>query len=156
MMNHYLLIVNDCWDENGKKITARNVALHRLDRKLWNIYPNTPHRKLFRPDDLAIIYLAGSSEGGRSFLASARIAGVTSDPKALRGLYGEPPASALMLEDISIFKSCPRIADIKDELDFVPKNNPKWGCVLQRGAKIINDKDFYRIIADAGNCGESS
>lgn len=25
-MNYYLLIVNDCWDDRGNKISAKNVA----------------------------------------------------------------------------------------------------------------------------------
>lgn len=155
-MNHYILIVNDCWDDSGKKIPAKDVALHRLGRGLWNIYPNTPHRKLIQPGDAVVIYLAGSSAGGRSFLATANVRGITSDPKSLSGLYGEPPVSAVILGDISIFPECPKISDIKDRLDFVPKNNPKWGCVMQRGAKIISEKDFALIIAAAGNSDESS
>lgn len=154
-MNHYLLIVNDCWDDNGKKITAKNVALHRLERGLWNIYPNTPHRKLIQPGDAVIIYLAGNSEGGGTFLASAHVQAITNDSKCLLGLYGEPPISALILERISIFRDYPKISDIKEELEFVPKNNPKWGCVMQRGVKIINAQDFSRIISAAGNSFES-
>lgn len=155
-MNTYLLIVNDCWDDNGKKISAKNVAFHRLERGFWNIYPNTPHRKLIQAGDAVIIYLAGHSEGGGTFLASALVKGITNDTKCLSGLYGIPPISALVLENISIFKECPKIADIKEELEFVPKNNPKWGCVMQRGVKIINEQDFLRIISAAGNSCESS
>ena len=61
-------------------------------------------------------------------------------PKFLSGLYGEPSASALMLEDIAVFPESPKIADIKDELEFVPKNNPKWGSVMQRGGKNHKQK----------------
>lgn len=154
-MNYYLLIVNDCWDDRGNKISAKNVAQHRLSRGLWNIYSNTPHRKLIKAGDSVIIYLAGTSEGGRAFLATAKVQGITSDPKSLSELYGEPPASALMLEDIAVFPESPKIADIKDELEFVPKNNPKWGCVMQRGAKIISKKDYERIVT-AGNFAVSS
>ena len=60
-----------------------------------------------------------------------------------------------MLEDIAVFPESPKIADIKDELEFVPKNNPKWGCVMQRGAKIISKKDYERIVT-AGNFAVSS
>lgn len=150
-MTHYLLIVNDCWDDKGKKIPALMVARHRLEQGLWNLYPNTPHRKLLREGDGIIVYLAGQSEGGKTFIAKATVKGITNDPRFLRGLYGEPPIAAILLTDISTFQTCPKIADIKDELDFVPKHNPKWGCVMQRGVKRIEEKDFLRIMTAAEN-----
>lgn len=58
-MNAYLLIANDCRDDNDEKISAKNVALHRLERGFWNIYPNTSAENLFY--DSVIIYLAGHS-----------------------------------------------------------------------------------------------
>lgn len=148
-MTHYLLIANDCWDDAGKRIPAMKVALHRLERGLWGLYANTPHRKLLREGDVVLVYLAGQSAGGKTFFAKARVKGVTTEPRLLRGLCGDPPISAIMLEDIDRFRNCPKIADIKDELDFVPKGNPKWGCVMQRGVKRIGEKDFSRIMAAA-------
>lgn len=145
-MMHYLLIVNDCWDDMGKRIPARQVAMHRLAQGLWSLYANTPHRKLIQEGDEVIIYLAGQSEGGKSFIAKARVKGVTTEKRLLFGLYGEPPISAIILEDIERFQSCPKIIDIKDELEFIPKGNPKWGCVMQRGVKRIKGKDFFRIM----------
>lgn len=150
-MTHYLLIVNDCWDDKGKRIPALKVALHRLEQGRWSLYANTPHRKLLQDGDEVLIYLAGPSEGGKTFIAKATVRGVTTEPRLLRGLYGEPPISAIMLEGIDKFRNCPKIADLKDELEFVPKDNPKWGCVMQRGVKRITEKDFSRIMAAAGS-----
>lgn len=155
-MKYYLLIVNDCWDDKGKKVTAREVAIHRLERGLWNLYANTPHRKYIEAGDQVIIYLAGQSREGKTFLASAVVKGITDDYKSLKGLYGDPPIAAIMLGDINMFQTCPKISEIKDELDFVPKNNPKWGCVMQRGLKVISEEDYRRIIAAAENSDVSS
>lgn len=155
-MTHYLLIVNDSWDEEGKKIPAIEVARHRLEQGRWGLYANTPHRKLLRQGDKVIVYLAGHSEGGKTFIATATVQDITEDPRLLSGLWGEPPIAAIVLADIARFRTCPQIADIKDELEFVPKHNPKWGCVMQRGVKRIGEKDFSRIMAAAKNCFEAN
>lgn len=147
MKNHYLLIVNNTWKEDGSPISAEVVALRRLERGLWNLYENTPHRKNIVEGDKVIIYLAGSGPHGKSFAGKAVIDGISADCKSLKDLYGDPPVAALKLREIILFPNFPPIAQIKDELDFVPKNSPKWGCVMQRGLKRISDKDFNTIIA---------
>lgn len=148
-MMHYLLIVNDCWDDMDNRIPAMKVAQHRLEQGLWSLYANTPHRKFLQAGDEVLIYLAGQSEGGKTFIAKAKVKGITTEPRLLLELYGEPPISAIMLENVDRFQNCPKISDIKDELEFVPKGTHKWGCVMQRGVKRIKEKDFSRIMAAA-------
>lgn len=146
----FLLVASKAESLEGKYIPAETMARRRIDAGYWGLYANTPHKAEIKPGDTLIVYLAGP--GGMRFFASA-LAG-TVDFKA-RGYGGDgdaltdPPAAILPLVSPRVFPTSLPMARVKDRLEFVPKGNPKWGCVLQRGAKRISAADAALILSEA-------
>lgn len=146
----FLLIASQAESLDGKRIPAERMARRRIEAGSWGLYANTPHKAEIKAGDTLIVYLAGP--GGMRFFASA-VAG-TVDFKA-RGYAGDgyaltdPPAAVLPLVSATVFPESLPMARVKDRLEFVPKGNPKWGCVLQRGAKRISAADAALILAEA-------
>jgi hypothetical protein len=147
--SNYLLIVSPGYNLDGRRISSEELARHRIQTGLWGLNANTPHRKEIKEKDNLIVYLAG--ENKRIFFASAVIDKVSHTPQhtTLDGpdSLGTPPSSIITLCQSEIFKRPIHIGELKQLLSFIPQNNPKWGCVMQRGMKRISQKD-YNIIID--------
>lgn len=152
-MTTYLLIVNRVERFDGGYDSAITIARRRLAVGKWALYANTPHRAEMRVGDRVLIYLAGAEKGARHFVASASITALDESAKACQGYYADgpdtlvdPPFAVISLADIRWLDVPVPIRAVKDALDFVPKGTNKWGCVLQRGAKRIGDRDAERIL----------
>lgn len=146
-MNFYILVGNSVDHYWRGKVAARVVAQRRTEAKLWPLYRNTPHQREVQPGDGVILYLAGDKE--RNFVAIASAGAIVSSKGYDADgddVVTDPPTSLLQLKNVKWMKKERSIYDIKDELDFIPKNNKKWGCVLQRGIKKISKKDFDTIV----------
>lgn len=144
---YFLLIASRSEDLNGKPLTGEVMANRRLEAKEWGFYENTPHKGKVKKGDLLIVYLAGPKD--MKFLAAATagdihkdIKNYTADGDALTDI----PVAVLTLSDVIFFKNKTTIHEVKDELDFIPKTTNKWGCVLQRGLKLISKKDAETIL----------
>ena len=146
----FLLIASQAESIDGKRIMAESMARRRLDAGLWGLYANTPHKAEIKPGDILIVYLAG--RGGMRFFASAVAGAVDFKARVYRGdgdALTDPPAAVLSLRSPRIFPNSLPIARVKERLEFVPKGNPKWGCVLQRGVKRISAADAALILSEA-------
>lgn len=146
----FILVASQAESVDGKRIPAESMARRRLNAGYWGLYANTPHKAEIKPGDTLIVYLAGP--GGMRFFASA-VAGAIdfktrrydSDGNALT----DPPAAVLSLLSPNVFIEPLPMARVKERLEFIPKGNPKWGCVLQRGAKRISSADAELILSEA-------
>lgn len=144
------LIISSRFD-NGftEAYTANDIAIKRLEIKRWPLYKNTPHRKKISINDNALIYISGNGINSQCFIADVRICGITDSKHVIQEesqFSSEPPISVLLLDSINIFKRPVYIRSILNTLDFIPKSTIKWGCVMQRGLKIISDKDYTSIL----------
>jgi len=146
-MEIFLLVANKSEGVSGEPVEAYQVAMRRLKSKTWGMYANTPHRKVVSVNDKVVIYVAGSGYLGKHFIASADIVKVVEGKNVKNDLWLETPQVAtLELGCIKYFDVPVSIKEVKDCLDFIPKNTSKWGCVLQRGLKRIKQSDFNTII----------
>lgn len=149
-MAAFLLVASSAESLNGKRITSEVMARRRLEAGRWGLYANTPHKHEIKLGDTLIIYLAGKN--GMRFFASAEAGLVDFNAKdfcADGDALTDPPVAVISLLSCYIFPSSLPIERIKDRLEFVPKENPRWGCVLQRGVKRISDTDAALILAEA-------
>lgn len=146
----FLLIASQTESLEGKRILAETMARRRIEAGSWGLYANTPHKSEIKPGDTLIVYLAGA--GGMRFFASA-VAGLVDLKVRAYGGDGDaltdPPAALLPLINPRIFPVPLPMERVKERLEFVPKGNPKWGCVLQRGAKRISAADAALILSEA-------
>ncbi len=145
--NAYLLIASPSENTQGERVSALDLAERRLSAKKWGLWAHTPHQKEIQTGDLCIIYLAGT--GAKQFVACARVVNVLRST-TMNHIDGDAltdfPSTVLHLNDVQWFKHPISIANIKDKLDFIPKNVVRWGCVLQRGVKKISPKDASTIL----------
>lgn len=149
-MNYFLLIASASEDLNGASISALEMANRRLGAKSWGLWANTPHKKEIAPEDILLVYIAGVN--GRKFIATAKAEMVRFGDQPYVGdgnALTDPPCAVIKLKDIRRFDAPIFISEIKDELEFIPKNVARWGCVLQRGVKRISSKDASTILVKA-------
>ncbi len=148
---HFLLIASRSEDMEGITIPGYEMARRRLEAKQWGLYENTPHKWKIKPGDQLIIYLAGPQD--MKFFAMAvadKVIKDVADYDADGDALSDFPVAVLFLKDINYFPRQPTIQEVKDELDFIPKTTNKWGCVLQRGLKVISKKDSETILSFCG------
>ena len=152
----FLLVASQAESIEGKRIMAESMARRRLDAGLWSLYANTPHKAEIKPGDTLIVYLAGP--GGMRFFASAVAGAVDFKARVYRvdgDALTDPPAAVLSLCSPRLFPVSLPMAMVKDRLEFVPKGNPKWGRVLQRGVKRISAADAALILSEAESVARS-
>ena len=146
-MNYYVLVVNRTENVHGGWISARELATRRLAQKSWGLYERTTHRKRIAPQDKLLVYLAGAHQ--MVFFATATVESITHEGGGIvdgMDALTETPASTLKLTDIRLFKVLPKISDLKDRLQFIPKGTSKWGVALQGGLKRISKADYDLIL----------
>ncbi|WP_133059248.1 hypothetical protein [Burkholderia puraquae] len=148
----FILIASKAELLDGGVIHAEELARRRLNAGKWGLYINTPHKAEIRPGDALIVYLAGP--GGQRFIAAAEAGEVDFKDRSYQAdgdALTNPPAAVLSLHSTEFFPIPLPIARVKDRLEFFPKNNPKWGCVFQRGVKRISVEDAMLILEEAGS-----
>ena len=149
-MAAFLLIASPAESVDGQRISSEVMARRRIEAGRWGLYANTPHKTEIRVGDTLIVYLAGP--GGMRFFATAKAGSVdfkVRDFQADGDALTDPPAAILSLVSPRLFSSSLPMAKVKERLEFVPKGNLKWGCVLQRGVKRISDADASLILSEA-------
>lgn len=149
-MNTFLLVANSADAVSGGRIPADVIVGRRLAAGQWPLYKNTPHQKEMQSGDKAIIYLAGPKQ--MKFVAQVQIDAITSAKNFSADgddALTDAPVQAILFSKVQWFKEPISIRGIMANLDFVPKNTIKWGCVLQRGAKKISLSDAEVILTKA-------
>lgn len=147
-MHHFILIASDSESLSGSILPAMEIAQRRLKAGTWPLYKGTPHKRDVREGDMLIVYLAGSR--AMQFFAIAEAGGVNfdaADSRADEDTLNSAPHAVLTVTQAQIFQYPLPLARIKNQLEFIPKNTPKWGCVLQRGVKRISSADA-KLITD--------
>jgi hypothetical protein len=145
--SYYILVASRAYSIDDEWIGSEEMARRRLEARQWGLYENTPHKSEISPGDTLLIYIAGARR--MQFIASAEAGDVDFAAKSYEAdgdALTNPPAAVLHLRSTNTFSQPLPISEIKDDLDFVPKNNPKWGAVLQRGAKKISATDAKVIL----------
>lgn len=152
-MTAFLLIASPSESIDGTRIPAEAMAMRRIEAGYWGLYENTPYKKKIQPGDTLIVYLAGY--GGRRFFASAEAGSIEFNPPRGFCVDGDaltdPPAAVISLVSTRIFSPSLPIIKIKEMLEFIPKGISKWGCVLQRGVKLVSDADASLILTEAAS-----
>ena len=144
--NYFLFITNDSFDPDGSKIHAGLVLQKRLEQNIWEIYSNTANKKILKPGDLVLFYLAGSSKLAKHIVAEAKIAKVFDPPsKASQDTYGPTPERCVQFEEIKEYEKKVALIDKFDELSFIPKNRSKWGSAVQSGCRRILASDYEHL-----------
>ncbi len=149
-MKTFILVVSRAQNLEGKWVPAIEIAKRRLKAKEWAFFSNTRCRKKISINDEIIVYLSGAPNG-MAFVAKAKISTISDNVKTYIGegldILTDIPTSKIELESIEWFDTPIPIHSIKDNLEFIPKNNPKWGCVLQGGAREISKLDRDLIMS---------
>tara|TARA_A100001391_G_C5076844_1_gene279351 strand:+ start:97 stop:573 length:477 start_codon:yes stop_codon:yes gene_type:complete len=152
LRNHYLLMKRDGFTASGELIGATESALALLDIGFWPLFKRTPCRKMVKPGQKALIYLAGRDKDCQRIIASVTIESIAEWSKQLHAeqyplMLDDIPNLVLNFSDIQIFKTPVLIKEHLDKLDLVPKQNPaKWGMAMVGGMKSLSDND-YRVLS---------
>ncbi len=150
--NHYLLMKRDGFTASGELVSASESALALLDIGFWPLFKQTPCRRMVKPGQKALIYLAGRGKGCQRVIASVTIDSIAEWSKRIHAkqyplMLDDEPNLVLNFSDIQIFKTPVRIKNHLNNLDLVPKQNPaKWGMAMVGGMKSLSDND-YRILS---------
>jgi hypothetical protein len=147
---HFILIASASESIDGETISPIDMANRRLSTNSWGLWSNTPHRNDIKAGDSVLVYVAGAA--GKKFVASAIVESVGNNPKSYIGdgdALSDIPVKILNLKEVTWFRNEVSILDLKNSLDFIPKNTNKWGCVLQRGARKISPKDAGLILKNS-------
>jgi hypothetical protein len=153
--SYYILVASRAYSVDEVWIGSEEMARRRLAAQKWGLYENTPHKAEIVTGDTLIIYIAGPRR--MQFVARAEAGAIEFDTKSYDAdgdALTTRPFAVLTLRNAETFPVPVSIAEVKDKLDFVPKNTPKWGAVLQRGAKKISASDAAVILREA-NCGDA-
>lgn len=127
-------------------VGAGNIADYLLSKNLWAFSATAPNLKYFNEGDRAVVYLAGKEN--RFFTADFAI---VSKPYEAEKNSQEPDWLAMFpnrvkIENINIWKEPLPIRDVIDKLDFI-KDKKNYGLYFRQSTKIIEEKDFYTIVA---------
>lgn len=147
--NHYLLTKRDGFTAAGEMISATDSALALLDIGFWPLFKGTPCRKMVKPGQKVLIYLAGNNEDCQRVIASVTIKSITEWSKRDHAkryplMLDDEPSLVLNFTDIKIFGSPVSIREHLHHLDLVPKKNPaKWGMAMVGGMKSLSEHDYY-------------
>ena len=155
--SYYILVASRAYSMDDGWIGSEEMARRRLAAEQWGLYENTPHKAEIAPGDKLLIYIAGPKR--MQFVASAEAGAVdfnVRNYKADGDALTNPPYAVLSLRDTQTFATPLPIASVKDKLTFVPKNTPKWGAVMQRGAKKISESDAAVILSAAAHQSEEA
>lgn len=149
---HYLLTKRDGFTASGEIINATDAALALLDAGFWPLFKGTPCRKMVKPGQKVLIYLAGNNYDCQRVIASVTIESITEWSKRIHAkqyplMLDDEPSLVLNFSDIKVFSSSVSIRDHLHSLDLVPKKNPaKWGMAMVGGMKSLTEHD-YKILS---------
>lgn len=148
--SYFILIASKAYSRDDGWIASEEMARRRLEAGQWGLYENTPHKSAIAPGDVLLIYIAGA--GRMKFIASAEAGDVDFQARNYQAdgdALTNPPAAVLHLENTNAFPKPLPISELRDKLDFIPKNTARWGAVLQRGAKKISASDAEVVLRSA-------
>lgn len=152
--SHSRLDGSTCWAfivvdhlVEGKTVSARDVLIDRVNRKMWVVNSKNPNVKRLRKADEVIFYLG--CKGERGF---AGIGVLNSKPRPITASdsieYGSPSSKfdrVVELKDVNLWKKTKPVANIVPRLSFI-KNKRSWGAYLQGGIVRIPKADFELLI----------
>lgn len=151
---HYIFVASDADKNRMNKPSANAVAKYRLNRGEWGLGLRTKNRRSLAPGDKVLIYLSGTRENGRHFIAECKVSSdVFSVPGSLAQvldapdrLGNSPAAFSVELSGVKYFRKPIPIAPMREKLSFIkqPKSK-KWGAFMQGGVILITPKDYQVI-----------
>lgn len=147
-MNNYLFIVSDRLNNDGQKVTGREVYDFLMSKKAWGLHPTTQHRAIVDSGDRVIFYLAGPGGGfiGKATLSSGAYIDKTEESSDWWFNRSETNYR-VDLTDIEKWDRVKPIQPILPDLSFIKNKKTKsWGAYLQGGVRKITVDDYTAII----------
>jgi len=144
MKNHYLFIVSDQVNKDGKKVTGKAVFDSLMSKKAWGFHPTTQHRAVVKDGDEVIFYLTGAGFIGKATLKSPAYIDKTGDSETW--WFNRSDVNYRVdLKDIDVWQKTKPIQPILPNLSFVKKTK-NWGVYLQGGVRKISEEDYLAIL----------
>jgi hypothetical protein len=148
---YFILVAADSYGENGDPVSAYDAAFSRLKAGRWPIYERTRHRKDFKSGDRIVVYIAGDKKAKQSFIASGQILMIEEVNRMRSRLVdsssGHAIKSYIVLNELK-FLNPVSIHSKKENLEFFPVDNKKWGTILMGGVRKISEGDYGVICSE--------
>jgi len=131
-------------------MSARDIAVARLNIGKWPLYEGTRNRRLIQPGDKCLFYLAGRKKDSQHVIASGEVSSIDNwshskgsiDDQDLLSDYPEQVINVVNVKFITPIS----IKTNLDKLSFIkPVNHYSWGGALQGGCKKLEESD-YKIL----------
>ena len=132
------------------RIDAMKVYNYRIQQLFWPMNENTKNRKLIKPEDRIVFYMAGKGDNAKHFIATSLV-----QSGVIQHKYNEPKEwltvqtqQGIFFKNVKVLDKPVSIDKIKDSLDFIyNKTTLKWGAYLQGGCIHITDQDYMKIVS---------
>jgi len=141
--NFNIFVVTDNVRHRLSEPSAMEIAEECLKRNIWAV---GGYRKnyLLKENDFVIIYIAGTRENNKKFVATAEI---SKEPIVKKTeIVNKVWDVRISLKNIKYFKSPICIMPLLNELSFI-KNKEFWGASLMKAVVKINSEDYQKILA---------
>lgn len=149
-MNYYIFVVSDSEYIDGTIASGYNIAIHRLENKIWPLYRGTRNRLSIAAEDRALIYIGGSKQQSGKVIGSCSIKRVERKLRRFSqvdpdNILTEPAEMLLHIGEIEIFCLPKHFRDVLPKLDCKPRNMQKWGVILLGGLRRISKNDYFLL-----------
>ena len=149
-MSFFIFVNSASYDHNDKRVRSPEIFSYRLKNNSFPLYYRTKHKKVLKPSDSVIFYLAGNIVSKtQRFIAYGTIDEIKVDEG-----YNEddvhlslPIEKVVRLKSVIVGKKSVSIYDVKDKLSFVSKKK-KWGSSMQGGVIRITENDYNLLVKE--------
>lgn len=145
-MAHYLLLVKDHRDQEGRLIKAREVFENRVQYRFWSFNKRAGNLKKLKCDDLVLFYVAekGGLIVGKGALASDPYPISNIEYKLALGLPSKNFDYIVDLKNIEVWPVPVEFKRVYEKLSFI-KDKSKPYVYLQGSIKRLSEEDYNFI-----------
>jgi hypothetical protein len=148
----YILVASDVQRNMFSMPSGMELAMHRLNIRMWGLNSSTAFRRKIKQGDKAIVYISGRRENAGHVVASCTFASDArpcslklrreiDDPKGIGYMM---PEYYVKLSEINIFSRRPKIKTLACDLEFIP-DATQWWRYLQGGVRKLTLNDYRNI-----------
>lgn len=156
--NYFIFVAADVDKSRTYMPSAHEVATFRLEKKEWGVTRSTKCIYQVKPEDRILVYVSGYRENARAFIACATVSSCLLDIKHGLGYNIDSPTNdrhvvsnyLFQLKDIQLFPTPIPLAEVKEELEFIPTGTKYYGVYLQGGIRRLSEHDYDLVCSNAG------
>src|SRR5262249_42260198 len=89
----FIFVATDAFTTAGRRMSAADLAEHRIRSMQWPLFRNTKHRKNIGPGDRALIYVGGAGRSAGHVIAVAKVQDVVPPKRSAPAVDPEDAAT---------------------------------------------------------------